>query len=61
MPNLTSKELDAISDELTYDQVLIKKYKNYATMTNDPKIKSTCEQIAAQHQNHFNILMGHLN
>ena len=47
MPNLTSKELDAISDELTYEQVLIKKFKNYATMTKDPKIKSTCEQIAA--------------
>ena len=61
MPHLTSKELDAISDELTYEQVLIKKFKNYATMTKDPKIKSTCEQIAAQHQNHFNILMGHLN
>ena len=39
MPNLTSKELDAISDELTYEQVLIKKFKNYATMTKDPKIK----------------------
>ena len=27
MPNLTSKELDAISDELTYEQVLIKSLK----------------------------------
>ena len=61
MPNLTSKELDAISDELTYEQVLIKKYKNYATMTNDQTIKSTYERLAAQHQSHFNILMGHLN
>lgn len=61
MPNLTSKELDAISDELTYEQVLSKSLKIMRQMTKDPKIKSTCEQIAAQHQNHFNILMGHLN
>ena len=61
MPNLTSKELDAISDELTYEQVLIKKFKNYATMTKDPTIQSTCEQIPPSHQNHFNILMGHSN
>lgn len=61
MASLTSKELDALSDELNCEQILIKKYKNYAQTTQDPQLKTACEQMAAQHQNHYNTLMGHLN
>lgn len=60
MSELTQKELTAIEDQLNSEQLLIKKFKNYAESTNDPQIKATCEQIAAQHKNHFNTLMGHL-
>ena len=61
MANLTSKELTAIEDQLSMEQLLIKKYKSCAGMTNDPQIKQKCEQIASRHQEHYQKLLGHLN
>ena len=60
MANLTAKELSAIQDQLNCEQMLIKKYKAYAQVATDPQIKSTCEQLANQHKQHYNTLMGHL-
>jgi hypothetical protein len=61
MANLTSKELSAIEDQLNCEQMLIKKFKAYAQIATDPQVKTTCEQIATQHKQHFDTLMGHLN
>ena len=60
MANLTSKELSAIEDQLNCEQMLIKKFRAYASVATDPQIKTTCEQIANQHKQHFDTLMGHL-
>lgn len=60
MANLTSKELSAIEDQLNCEQMLIKKFKAYAQMATDPHVKTTCDQIANQHKQHFDTLMGHL-
>ena len=60
MPNLTAKELGALEDQLSAEQLLIKKYKTYAALATDPQIKTQCEQIARRHQNHFDRLMGFL-
>jgi pyrimidine operon attenuation protein/uracil phosphoribosyltransferase len=60
MANLTSEELHALEDQLNAEQLLIKKFKTYASMTSDPQIKTTCEQVAAQHKVHYDTLMGHL-
>ena len=61
MANLTTKELSALEDELSAEQLLVKKYKTSAALATDPQIKTQCEQIAGRHQNHFNRLMGFLN
>ncbi|HIY09002.1 MAG TPA: ferritin-like domain-containing protein [Firmicutes bacterium] len=61
MPDLTSKELTALEDQLTMEQALIKKYKLYAQQCSDPQIRTKCEQIAAKHQNHYTRLLGQLN
>lgn len=61
MHDLTKKELSALEDQLNSEQLLIKKYKSYSQCAVDPQIKSTCEQLAAQHKTHFNTLMGHLS
>ena len=61
MPNLTSKDLSAIEDQLSKEQLLVKKYKCYACMTNDPQIKASCEQIASKHLDHYNRLLSHLS
>ena len=60
MADLTSKELTALEDQLNAEQNMIKKYKLYDGSTNDPQIKTRCEQIAAKHQNHFTRLMNQL-
>ena len=57
MATLTAKELSALEDQLNAEQLLVKKYKSYATLAT----KTQCEQIAGRHQNHFNKLMGFLN
>lgn len=58
---LTAKELSAIEDQLNFEQILIKKYKLYANTCTDQQLKIKCEQIAAQHQNHYNTLLNQLN
>ena len=60
MPNLTSKELDAIQDQLTMEQLMIQKYKIYSQTATDPQIKNKCEQIASKHQAHYDKLMNQL-
>lgn len=57
MANMTEKELNAISDMLTSEQILIKKYSLYVSMCTDPQIKAKCEQITAKHKNHFETLI----
>lgn len=60
MANLTAKELAALEDQLNYEQMLVKKFKAYSQVATDPQIKNSCEQIANQHKQHFDTLMGHL-
>lgn len=61
MANLTTEELKALDDQMSAEQLLIKKYKSYAVLTTDPQIRTQCEQIATRHQNHFDRLMGFLS
>ena len=58
--NLTMKELDAINEQLSREQVLVKKYRAFSSQCSDAQLKVTCNQIADKHQQHFNTLMGYL-
>lgn len=60
MANLTEKELTAIDEQLAQEQLLIKKFKSYSTQATDPALKTKCDQIANQHQCHYNTLMNNL-
>ncbi|MBQ8859556.1 MAG: ferritin-like domain-containing protein [Clostridia bacterium] len=60
MAEITSKELTSLSDLLSCEQLLVTKYKDYATCTTDPALKTKYEQIAAKHQQHFDMLFSHL-
>jgi len=60
MANLTAKELTALEDQLSQEQVLIKKYRAMACLCNDPKIEADFNAIASKHQQHFNTLMTFL-
>ncbi len=58
--NLSTKELMALEEQLSFERLLVKKYRNYATDCQDAQLKAKCNQIADKHQQHFNTLMGYL-
>ncbi len=60
MADLTEKELSALEDQLSLEQSLIRKYKGYASLAQDPQIRTLCDQLACRHKQHFDTLMGHL-
>jgi rubrerythrin len=60
MPNLTTKELSALEDQLNYEKLMIKKYNSFSDQCSDPQLKSKCKQIAQQHQQHYNRLFSYL-
>ena len=53
MEHISAKELSALQDLLTEEELLIKKFQMLAEHTQD--------EIAAKHQGHFNSLYAQLN
>ncbi len=60
MPNLTSKELEVIEEQLSVERTMMKKFKMYSEICSDPQLKQKCEQIAAMHQAHLTTLSDQL-
>ena len=60
MAQITSKELGGISDLLAMEKNLIAKYKEDAEKTTDSALKNSYEQIAMQHQRHYDELFANL-
>ncbi len=60
MGQLSEKELALISDLLTDEELLTKKFKMLAAQTQDTEIKQKYERISEQHQGHYNALYAHL-
>lgn len=60
MAELTTRELTSLTDQLSREQGLVKKYKMYAVQCCDPQLRVKCEQLAARHQNHYNTLQKSL-
>jgi hypothetical protein len=61
MANITSKELSVIGDQLSAEQILVKKYNAYASMCSDPVLKQKFTQTAQKHQSHYDLIFSHLN
>ena len=60
MPNLTQKELTALEEALGSEQLLVKKFRAYASQAQDPQIRESAEQMAGRHKQHYDTLMGYL-
>lgn len=58
---ITEKELTAIEDQLSNEEMLITKFKSYSQMCSDPELKQKCGDIAQKHQCHFDRLISFLN
>lgn len=61
MANLTTKELQALEDQLGAEQLAISKNKMYAEAACDAQLKEVFNSVAAKHQEHYNKLLGLLN
>ncbi len=61
MANLTTKELEAIEDQLGAEQLAIAKNKMYAEASCDAQLKASFNSIAAKHEAHYAKLLGLLN
>ena len=60
MPNLTSKELSALSDQLDFEKVLHCKYLAAVQECQDQELKSKFQCCADQHLQNYKTLLGHL-
>lgn len=60
MGQLTEKELAAVSDLLSEEELLVKKFKMLANQAQDMEVRDKYENISRQHQNHYNALYAHL-
>ncbi len=61
MPNITTKELSALEDQLNTEIMLIKKFKFFANMCTETILQTKCEQIAFKHQEHYDKLLKYLS
>ena len=60
MPNLTSKELTALSDQLNFEKVLHCKYLAAIGDSQDQALKTKYQSCADQHMQNYNMLLNHL-
>ena len=61
MPNLTSKELAALTDQLDMEKVLHCKYLSAVHESQDQELKSKFQCCADQHLQNYKTLLNHLN
>ncbi|MDE6433181.1 MAG: hypothetical protein K2L07_02990 [Lachnospiraceae bacterium] len=61
MSQLSEKELSALHDLLSEEELLVKKFQMLANHATDNNIKSEMEEISQRHQSHFNKLYDHLS
>lgn len=60
MANLTSKELTALEEQISGEQILVKKYESMASLCNDTKLQQDLNNFASKHRAHYNTLISFL-
>ena len=60
MPILTTKELQALSDQLDFEKVLHCKYLSAVQECQDDGLKGKLQSMADQHRQNYTTLLGYL-
>lgn len=60
MDQLSEKELMALNDLLTEEELLVKKFKMLSEHSQDTEVKAKFTEIANKHQEHFKSLYAQL-
>jgi len=58
MQNITSKELELISDVLTAEGLICKKARAYSKTLTDPELAECMTKIADAHEQRYNALLS---
>lgn len=58
---LSNKEKTLIEDNLNNEYLCIRKYRQYAAMASDPKLRQTFADLASKEEQHANTLKGILS
>lgn len=58
MTEITSKELQLISDALTAEGLICKKARAYSKTLTDPALAETMEKIADEHEQRYSALLA---
>jgi len=61
VPQLTTKNLAILSDQLGQEALLVHKYAQAAQAVTDPALRSQLTSMSDQHRNHYNTLLNYLN
>lgn len=60
MNQLSDKELSALNDMLSGEELLVKKFQMLAEHSNDAEVKAKFTEISNQHKEHFRALYSQL-
>ena len=60
MANLTTKELNSLSDQLDFEKVLCCKYQAAAQECTDTDLKASFQKYADQHKQNYDTLLNFL-
>lgn len=58
---IEANNLKVISDQITYETLLTKKYSDYANKCADTQLKSICNEASQIHKQNFNNLKSYLD
>lgn len=61
MPNLTTKELQALNDQLDFERVLSCKYQTATQECTDAGLKQQFQTLAGQHKQNYDCLLQYLH
>lgn len=60
-PELTSKNLAILNDQLGAESLLVHKFAQASQTVQDPAIKSQLSSISELHRKHYDTLLNYLN
>ncbi|MDR3318891.1 MAG: hypothetical protein LBS99_05570 [Clostridiales bacterium] len=60
-PQITSKNLEVLSELMLMEELAYKKCANYASALKDPQLQSACRTIAENHRARFSSMFDYLN
>jgi hypothetical protein len=58
---IEANNLKVISDQISYEALLNKKFSEYANMCSDANLKNLCNQASQTHKQNFNNLKTYLD